>query len=221
MVLYIFSFTGLLFLGLSIFTALGKHKSLIPKLSMVIFTIAGGTYLLMACLNHLGDQTPIRILRYIDWFLTVPIMIVQLGYFFNNKFNFKQTIMPILFALIMLSCGLAGELGFNPEWSIVENGQFMDLRQYEYKQVLGMIGIGFMFNFFITIAKCINSKNLGLFLKVFGLWCFYPIVYFLDESTITLIAYSAVDLMAKAGIGLLIDSKFNKVIINHGNKSIR
>lgn len=218
---YIFSFTGLLFLGLSIYSTLGKNKSLIPKLSTVIFTIAGGTYLLMACLNHFGDETPVRVLRYIDWFLTVPIMVIQLSYFLNKKFSPTKIILPIIFSLLMLGCGLAGELGFNPEWDIVENGQLMDLRQHEYKQVLGIIGIGFMFNFFISIARFIKPNNLGLFLKVFGLWCFYPIVYFLDESIITLALYSIIDLIAKAGIGLLIDNKFNKVMANYEDTATR
>ena len=218
---HIFALTGLLFLGLSIYTSLKGHNSLIPKLSTLIFTIAGGIYLLIACLSHLGNDTPIRVLRYLDWFLTVPIMTIQLSYFLNKKLSFSKTIAPLILCLIMLAAGFIGELGFNLQWSIVENGQFMDLRQHEYKQVLGIIGIGFMLNYFISMAKFINSDNLNLFLKVFGLWCFYPIVYFLDESIYTLIAYSVIDLIAKAGIGILIDNKFKKATLKHESTTIR
>ena len=202
--------TGLLFLGLSTFNSLTRNTTPISKISTAIFTVAGGTYLIMACMVALGDPTPIRILRYIDWFITVPLMIAQLGYFFTGGFKLKRAIIPMILALSMLGVGLAGELGFNPEWGVVRDGQLLDLRQHEYKQVLGMIGIGIMFNLFISLAKCIDPKHLLLFLSIFGLWAFYPIVYFLPESGITLIGYSLVDIAAKVGIGFLIDRKYEQ-----------
>lgn len=219
MVLFI---TGIIFLMLGVFSSIKQSNNLISKLSTGIFIFAGGTYLLMGCLSGFGNTTPIRVLRYIDWFITVPIMVIQLSYFFNNSFNFKKIIPSILLALLMLGAGLAGELGFNPEWGMVEYDggyQFMDMRQHEYKQIWGIIGVGFMFNFFVSMAKYITRKNLDIFIKVFILWGFYPIVYFLPESGAILIGYSIIDLTAKAGIGFFIEHKFNKnVTVNNGNK---
>lgn len=202
--------TGIIFLGLSTFNSLTQNNSPISKISTAIFTVAGGTYLMMACMVALEDPTPVRILRYIDWFITVPLMVAQLGYFFTGGFNLKKAIIPMILALSMLGMGLLGELGFNPEWGVVKDGQLLDLRQHEYKQVLGMIGVGIMFNFFITLARCIDPKHLLLFLSIFGLWAFYPVVYFLPESSMTLLGYSIVDIMAKAGIGFLIDKKYEQ-----------
>lgn len=202
--------TGIIFLGLGIINALNKSTTPISKLSTAIFIVAGGAYLLMSCLTTLDASISVRVLRYVDWFITVPLMIAQLGYFFTGGFNLKKAILPMTLALLMLTMGLMGELGFDPNWSIVKDNQFMDLRQHEYKQVLGMIGIGFMFNLFISLARCIDPKYLMLFLTILGLWAFYPVVYYLPESGITFIGYSIVDIAAKAGIGFLIDRKYEQ-----------
>jgi bacteriorhodopsin len=200
----LFLITGLIFLVFAGIAGVRENSNPITKLSTIIFIIAGSTYLLMSCLYLNGTTIPARVLRYIDWFLTIPLMIGQLGYFFTGGFNLRRAILPVVYTLFMLGAGLAGELGFNPEWGIVKDGQFWDLRQHEYKIVLGMIGVGFMSNLFIQIARCLGSANLKLYLKILGLWLFYPVVYFLPETPTTLLLYSIVDLLAKVAISFVL-----------------
>lgn len=205
----IFLITGIIFLGFSLFNSFKYNHTPISKMSTAIFIIAGSTYLFMSCLNSLGNLTPVRLLRYMDWFITVPIMVIQMSYFFSGGSNIKKTIFPLILTFLMLLFGFIGESGFNPEWGMVENGQFLDLKQHEYKIVAGMISIGFMLNLFIQIARYLNPSNLKLFLKILLLWYFYPIVYFLSESSLTLILFSIVDLTAKVGINYILDKELN------------
>ena len=199
--------TGIVFLSFLIYKLIGGLKNDVSKISALIYTIAGSTYLLMGFLSFIGNDTPIRVLRYIDWFITVPLLILQIGYFFSGKFSFKRAIPPIILSTLMLGFGLIGELNFNPEWGLVNDGQFMDMRPHEYKIIAGMISIGFMINLFISIARCLENNRLGFFIKILLLWCFYPIVYFIPESVITVILFSIVDLTAKVGMGFIFDKE--------------
>lgn len=207
MISVLLSITGLLFLGMSVFNAI-KNNNIISKLSTVIFTIAGSTYLFMSCLNSLGDDTPIRVLRYIDWFLTVPLMIIQMSYFFSGKNNIKKTFIPILLTILMLCFGLLGEIGFKENWLLVIDGQLFDLRLNEFKTVCGMIATGFMSQLFIRLSGNLDQTKVKLFTRVLLLWCFYPIVYFMSESLITLVLFSVVDLTAKVGMGLIMHNEY-------------
>ena len=207
MISVLLSITGILFLGMSVFNAI-KNNNIISKLSTVIFTIAGSTYLFMSCLNSLGDDTPIRVLRYIDWFLTVPLMIIQMSYFFSGKNNIKKTFIPILLTVLMLGFGLLGEIGFKENWLLVIDSQLFDLRLNEFKTVCGMIATGFMSQLFIRLSGNLDQTKVKLFTRVLLLWCFYPIVYFMSESFITLVLFSVVDLTAKVGMGLIMHNEY-------------
>jgi bacteriorhodopsin len=206
----LFLITGLVFLGFSVWNFTKNNSSFVSKISTVIFTVAGASYLFMTYLNLLDNPIPVRTLRYIDWFITVPLMVLQMGYFFSGGFSLKKSLVSLLLAISMLAFGLIGELGFNPDWSIIdEKGQFWDLSQHQYKIVAGMISTGLMINLFTQIAQYLHPSNLKMFLKILTLWCFYPIVYFIPESNLTLLLFSLVDLSAKVGIGLLIEKQLN------------
>lgn len=200
--------TGIVFLSLLIYKLIIGLKNTVSKLSALIYTLAGSTYILMGYMYYLDGDTPIRLLRYIDWFITVPLLVIQMGYFFSGRYNMKRAIPPIILSTTMLLLGLLGELNFNPDWSIVNDGQFMDMTHTEFKIVMGMISVGFMSNLFISIARCLTNEHLKLFVKVLLLWCFYPIVYFIPESVITIILFSLVDLTAKAGMGIMFDREY-------------
>jgi bacteriorhodopsin len=200
--------TGIIFLSLLIFKLIKGLENIVSKLSALIYTLAGSTYILMGYLNYIGDDTPIRVLRYMDWFITVPLLVIQMGYFFSGRYNMKRAIPPIILSTVMLIFGLLGELNFNQDWSMVTNGQFMNMTHREFKIVMGMISVGFMSNLFISIARCLTNNHLKLFVKVLLLWCFYPIVYFIPESVTTILLFSLVDLTAKAGMGIMFDREY-------------
>jgi bacteriorhodopsin len=194
--------TGLVFISLSIYTATKKYNNL-SKLSTIIYTIAGATYLMMSCLQMVGNETPIRVLRYIDWYITIPLLILQMSYFFSGQLKLIKLLYPIIFSLLMLTFGLFGELGFNNEWSIVKEGQLFDLRPDEFKIVCGMISTGLMSQLFISLSGNLDKSKIKLFTKIFILWIFYPLVYFIPESNLTMVLFSIADITTKYGIGTI------------------
>ena len=66
---------SILFISAAIRYALTGSK--LHKQSALILTIAGSVYFLMSILYGTNTETNLRLFRYMDWFLTVPLMVNQ------------------------------------------------------------------------------------------------------------------------------------------------
>lgn len=184
--------TSIIFATSAGFFYLKKESSLMNKISILILLIASSNYLLM---SQFADYENIRALRYIDWFLTVPLLVYQMCCLFMKKpASIKTCGVSLLMILLMLVCGLSGELGISKEI------QMLDIKPHEWKPLMGMLGIGFSLNAFLFLTGEMKEANdLKLFIIIISLWQFYPIVYFLADNQYTIIGYSIADVLAKVG----------------------
>jgi bacteriorhodopsin len=135
----------------------------------------------------------INTMRYSDWVITTPLMIlglsILLGY--ENKIGIKISSLFLLFAFnfLMLLSGYFGEIG-------------------KISRIAGTtIGFIFFFLLFGTIWKLfmtgskVTSQSKIVFWLYFGIWSLYGVFYQTDELT-KMIGYNILDLCAKAFIGL-------------------
>jgi len=184
--------TSIIFATSAGFFYLKKESSLMNKISILILLIASSNYLLM---SQFADYENIRALRYTDWFLTVPLLVYQMCCLFMKKpASIKTCGVSLLMILLMLVCGLSGELGISKEI------QMLDIKPHEWKPLMGMLGIGFSLNAFLFLTGEMKEANdIKLFVIIISLWQFYPIVYFLADSQYTIICYSIADVIAKVG----------------------
>jgi bacteriorhodopsin len=184
--------TSIIFATSAGFFYLKKESSLMNKISILILLIASSNYLLM---SQFADYENIRALRYIDWFLTVPLLVYQMCCLFMKKpASIKTCGVSLLMILLMLVCGLSGELGISKEI------QMLDIKPHEWKPLMGMLGIGFSLNAFLFLTGEMKEANdIKLFVIIISLWQFYPIVYFLADNQYTIIGYSIADVLAKVG----------------------
>ena len=185
--------TSLLFLGGGLYFGYNSLNSLQSKLSAMILFIAGLTYMYMSYIFGLDDSTNLRVWRYMDWVFTVPILIYQMYTFLKPKFKKIGTL------LMSISCMLGMLLfGFLGEASVVP------------KLFGGLIGTMFSIYTFVSLANGIKKENLNFYIGVLTLWMFYPIVYFMTDSLLTIVLYSIVDLIAKLGVAIYIHTKYEK-----------
>lgn len=185
--------TSLLFLGGALYFGYNSLNSLQSKLSAMILLIAGLTYMYMSHIFGLDDTTNLRTWRYMDWTFTVPILIYQLYTFLKPKFRKIGTL------LMSISCMLGMLLfGFLGEASIIP------------KLFGGLIGTMFSIYTFVSLANGIKKEKLNFYIGVLTLWMFYPIVYFMTDSLLTIVLYSIVDLTAKLGVAIYIHTKYEK-----------
>lgn len=159
------------------------------KTKGILFT-ASVIYSFMGLLFATNPDVVIRVWRYMDWFITVPLLITELYLFLDEKIKKqKDLILAIIFSLIMLGFGLLGELKYIDK--LLAN-------------ILGSIaGVGIFYIFF----KKIKKEHFKFLRGIAILWLFYPIVYMVQDSLLTILLFSIVDLSAKVGTAFYIKNQ--------------
>lgn len=183
--------TSILFLSSALFFGLDSNKTLQSKLSAIILTIAGGSYMWMHHLYGMDLDVNLRTWRYLDWLFTVPILIYQMYLYLDPIKKTKSSLVLSMSCMLgMLGFGFMGEAGIIP------------------KSFGGLLGTMFAIYTFIALSNGISKEKIGFYASVLGLWLFYPIVYFFTDNIFTVGAYALVDLSAKLGMAIYIYVKF-------------
>ena len=146
------------------------------------------------------DWSEITKLRYIDWSITTPLMLIVLCIFLaknsNTIITFRTMTGILILNAIMLGFGYYGVI--NPE-----NKLFM--------LIAGFIAFFAMF-YLIYIRYAGNSKANNILLGVyFVLWSLYGVVYMMDEQYKNIIM-NILDLIAKCFVGLGLWIYFTKIV---------
>lgn len=185
--------TSLLFLVGAVYFGYKSKNSLQSKLSGAILLIAGLSYMWMSYIFNLDNSTNLRTWRYVDWLITVPLLVYQMYTFLEVKHRTIGTLITSISCMLgMLLFGFLGE-------SFIISKVFG-----------GMIGIMFSIYTFVSLANGIQKNQVKFYIGVLTLWMFYPIVYFASDSLLTVALYSLVDLLAKLGVAIYIHTKFLK-----------
>ena len=170
--------TSLLF---SIFgTKFLSTSSKLHKQSGLILSIASIAYFIMSVVSILEHDVNLRVWRYIDWFITVPLMLNQMISLSYNKSTYNL-LYCIFTSILMLIFGLAGEVG------IID------------KLFAGIIGTICALFTFLPLFNQIDVRTNKIYYIIMLGWLFYPAVYFLPDSVNLIIGYSIVDLVVKIG----------------------
>ena len=179
--------TSLLLLIGSMFFGYNSLNSIQSKLSSIILLIAASSYMWMFHLYGLDNDTNLRTWRYLDWAFTIPLLIYQMYTFLNVKHrNISTLLISISCMLLMLLFGFLGE-------------SYMITKLFG-----GIIGTMFSIYTFVALSNGIKKEQVKFYLGVLTLWMFYPIVYFMSDSLLTIVGYSIVDLMSKLGVAIYI-----------------
>lgn len=146
------------------------------------------------------DYEEINMLRYVDWSITTPIMllVLVLALLYNTKggpMNFYSFL-----GILFLNYGMLGS-GYLGEIQVLE------------KTVANVFGFGFfaaMFYFIYSTYVKGSSDNKMLFMVFLILWALYGVVYFLDQVSQN-VAYNILDLFSKCFVGIFFWAYFTKV----------
>jgi len=149
------------------------------------------------------DYKKINQLRYADWSITTPLMLLVLviALLHNTEKNGAICIWTFLIILVLNY----GMLGF---------GYLGDIQTLEKTtaDILGFVCFAALFGFiFIKFVKPkYNIANYFLFFSFVLVWGGYGIVYMFDELTKNVV-YNVLDLIAKAIIGILLWAFYTNV----------
>lgn len=178
MITPILFFTSTLFLWNALYFF--KVNSKIHRLSALVLFTASSVYLGMGILSFIEPGIGLRPLRYIDWIITVPIMLYQMVWLSDNS-SWKSLPYPSITSLFMLACGYLGEVGS------------VD------KLYAGIFGTFFAIFTFLPLLNQIDQRTNRIYFMTMVGWLFYPLVYFISDSITIISLYSVVDIVVKLG----------------------
>lgn len=148
------------------------------------------------------DYGQINKTRYIDWFITTPLMLLVLGLVlsFNDKqkFHILSYVLIVVLNYGMLGAGYMGEIGMVS------------------KNTALLIGFAFFFALFgyiwiLFINENKSWNNLAIYGVFFVLWTIYGLVYTQKEE-VKNTAYNILDLFAKCLVGIFFWMYFANVL---------
>lgn len=148
------------------------------------------------------DYAQINRTRYIDWFITTPLMLLVLGLVlsFNDKkkFHILSYVLIVVLNYGMLGAGYLGEIGRMDKTlaMLVSFGFFFAL-------------FGYIWMLFVNDNRSIN--NLAIFGAVFVIWTIYGLVY-MQKEEMKNTAYNVLDLFAKCLLGIFFWMYFANVL---------
>ena len=176
--------SALLMLWFSAFFGLLEPKHKQHTVSAFILGAAGFVYCILTACYSLNPEMNLRPIRYIDWAITVPMLVYQMFMLLSFSQRKKSSLTTsIVCVILMLVFGWIGELGIGS------------------KTILGLLGSIFGFYTFMVMVNGIQKRDNKFFMYIGIVWTFYPVVYFLLPGQ-AVIGYAVADVLAKIGSAL-------------------
>ena len=160
-----------------------RRPDIESALATAVLWIASIAYLAMAT-----QAAPILLVRHLDWLLTTPILLVDLG--IASGAPAHEIVIAVVADIIMIAAGYAAvatPVRSTATWSI------------------GLLFFAPVVWFLLKWRyHAPKSKKPALSLTL-AVWAVYPLLSFMDDTNVlTLWAYAAADVASKAGVGALL-----------------
>lgn len=214
---------GSIYFGLKAFAMRRKEGMEFPLESFFICLWAATMYLTMILGETVirpteGLQTEIYIGRYIDWVVTTPLLLLELGVIAGLR---PKLIAGVIGAdIFMIVTGAIATIEGRPEnylWWAISTGSFLAI-------------LGALFTEFSASARRRNGKVNKLFKTLRNiltvLWFCYPIIWLLGAEGFRIISvgvetalYAILDLCAKVGFGFIVVSASNETLAQASNSN--
>lgn len=149
------------------------------------------------------DFAKINRLRYNDWMITTPFMILGLCLVLSYNSGVKLNFLTFI-ALIMLDFGMIA-LGYLGEVGTLDRNKAYIASFMCFFLLFGLIGYTFL-------SAKYSLPNIVAFLAFFIIWSIYGLVNYLDEKTKNVV-YNCLDAISKCLIGISFWVYFTKILV--------
>lgn len=179
-----------------------------------IFNSWEAAYMISEAGNYIASGKPFNdAYRYVDWLLTVPLLLVELVLVMGLASDKRSKMLTklVIASFLMILLGYPGEIITSDTSMFSERGLWGLLSTIPFAYILYVLWV----ELGSTISK--QTGKTGILLRNIRLlllftWGFYPIVYMAPffgwegatASVAIQVGYSVADVLAKAGYGLMI-----------------
>lgn len=144
------------------------------------------------------DLKQITQIRYVDWSITTPLILLVLLLFYNgeNAIDYKTYLSIVALNAGMLYSGYLGETGAIG------------------KMTGGLAGFAF-FGAMLAMfySCCLSSTKSPIFFYMFAfIWTLYGVAYYVEDEETKNISYNILDVVSKALFGVALWSYYGKVL---------
>jgi bacteriorhodopsin len=150
------------------------------------------------------DYKKINLTRYLDWYISTPLMLFVLCMVLSNEqkvaFTIKTFLAVLLLDYSMLTVGYLGELNYMERYTA-------DLVGFLFFG--GMYGL--IWKTFLAGGKKTTFGSALSYYTFVLVWLVYGVVYLFDETTKN-VCYNVLDLIAKALVGIFFWMYFTKSV---------
>lgn len=171
--------------------------------ALLVTAIAATAYCSMAC--GLGvkevDGRNIYYMRYVDWFFTTPLLLLDLAMLAGS--DFWDTVFVLGMDCVMILAGALASFSPVGKWPLFTIGM-----------MAFVVFLGKLFTSMSSSAQKLGGPVYSKFTTVagisMGIWWIYPVLFVLCEGanilpeTMEVLAYAIVDVVAKCGVGFLL-----------------
>lgn len=178
-------FLGMALPSAAITAEYATRPSVHAALAIGVLWIAALAYLGMA-----AGAVPIPLARHVDWLVTTPLLLVDLGLVSGAPPH--EIVLAVVADILMIVAGYMAIAGGDAAMRLVFWGA----------------GMAFFAPIVYLLVRWLDrappAKKPAIRLTL-ALWAVYPALFFLDDSRVAVLwAYAAVDVAAKAGVGALV-----------------
>jgi bacteriorhodopsin len=149
------------------------------------------------------DYAKINRIRYIDWTLSTPLMILALSLFLSKKSGVPIKLLTFL-ALLILDLGMIG-LGYMGETGFINKKVAWVTSFICFFLLFGLIAYTFL-------RSKYDVASIVVFSIFFVVWSVYGMVYNLDEERKNTI-FNILDSIAKCIVGITLWAYFTKILV--------
>jgi bacteriorhodopsin len=142
------------------------------------------------------DWKMITKLRFMDWSLTLPLMLLNLCLMIKQHVHLYQFLPLVLLVWLMIYFGYLGET---------------KRIKLLYASLSGFFILLIIFWIIYSIKE--KAKNDLLFYFYFFIWSLYGIVYLIPDVQEKMVCFNVLDLIAKPGVALIIFCEFTRIIV--------
>ena len=171
------------------------------NLETCISIVAAYFYSMFIARMEAGNKQEINSLRYVDWSVTTPMMLLSLIltilYSSGGSIHLVQFIITMMLHYGMLLFGYLGEMNY---------------MNHITANIIGFMFFGGLFTYiYKTFMTKYSLASMSLFVTYVVLWGMYGIVYFFPHDE-KMLGYNVLDFIAKCLVGLFLWGYFAKVV---------
>ena len=177
------------------------------KVDLIVNLVASSCYLIILIIWPYIQPKHIRLIRYADWSITVPLLLLSISKWARKENKIiitKRTIGMMASALAMILFGYLGKDSWQSPYYYLGFGAFALMAYFLYYEMELEKENDKKQDKNKQKFKQKRKQKLAVYISTLIVWSLYGLVYMIHSSTTKNMCYNILDLLSKGGLALFL-----------------